>query len=152
MSDPVVSKIQDWLRAHEAELLAEYQKMLRIPSVEGPAVPNGPYGQANRDALDLALGLGAKWGMKTEDLEGKVGYAEFGSGKKLVTILGHLDVVPVGPGWKHDPFSATIDNGYVYSRGATDDKGPTIAAFFAARAIMEICPDISARIRTVFCC
>jgi succinyl-diaminopimelate desuccinylase len=152
MSDPVVSKIQDWLRAHEAELLTEYQNMLRIPSVEGPAVPNGPYGQANRDALDLALGLGAKWGMKTEDLEGKVGYAEFGSGKKLVTILGHLDVVPVGPGWKHDPFSATIDNGYVYSRGATDDKGPTIAAFFAARAIMEICPDISARIRTVFGC
>lgn len=152
MADAVVSKLQDWLKEHEAELLAEYRALLQIPSIEADPLPNAPFGQANRDALDHALNLGKNWGMVTKDLEGYCGYAEFGQGEKLITILGHLDVVPVGPGWKFDPFSAEIENGYVYARGAVDDKGPTIAAFFAARAIQAVAPDVPARIRTVFGC
>ncbi|MBL8061217.1 MAG: Sapep family Mn(2+)-dependent dipeptidase [Chthonomonas sp.] len=152
MPDATVSKIQDWLRSHETELLEQYQALLRIPSIEADAEPNAPFGIENRRALDMMLNLASEWGMMTTDLEGYCGYAEFGQGDTLVTILGHLDVVPVGPGWKFDPFSATIDNGYVYSRGATDDKGPTIAAFFAARAIQEVAPEVGARIRTVFGC
>lgn len=152
MSDPTVEKLQNWLRTHESELLEQYQNLLRIPSIEGSPAPNAPFGPENREALDMMLQLGSDWGMATKDLEGYCGYAEFGQGEKLITILGHLDVVPVGPGWKYDPFSATIENGYVYSRGATDDKGPTIAAFFAARALKEVVPEIGARIRTVFGC
>jgi len=152
MPDATVTKIQDWLRAHETELLEQYQSLLQIPSIEGAPEPNAPFGKENRLALDLMLNLAKSWGMKTKDLEGFCGYAEFGQGERLITMFGHLDVVPVGPGWKFDPFSATIDNGYVYSRGATDDKGPTIAAFFAARAIQEVAPEIGARIRTVFGC
>lgn len=47
-----------------------------------------------------------------------------GSGKKRpLLILGHTDVVTVDPKkWKFPPFSATRDGGYVYGRGATDDK------------------------------
>ncbi len=152
MSDPIVSQIHAWLDSHQADLLEAYRALLRIPSIEGDPAPNAPFGQANREALDMMLNLGESWGMETKDLEGYCGYAEFGTGERLITILGHLDVVPVGPGWKFDPFSATVDNGYVYSRGAVDDKGPTMAAFFAARAIQEIAPEIGARIRTVFGC
>jgi acetylornithine deacetylase/succinyl-diaminopimelate desuccinylase-like protein len=37
--------------------------------------------------------------------------------------MGHSDVVTVDPTkWKHPPFSATREGGYVYGRGATDDK------------------------------
>ena len=37
--------------------------------------------------------------------------------------MGHTDVVTVDPAkWKHPPFSATRDGGYVYGRGAVDDK------------------------------
>ena len=152
MPDTTVAKIQEWLRAHETELLEQYQSLLRIPSIEAAPEPNAPFGKENRLALDLMLNLAESWGMKTKDLEGYCGYAEFGQGEKLITMFGHLDVVPVGPGWKFDPFSATIENGYVYSRGATDDKGPTMAAFFAARAIKVVAPEIGARIRTVFGC
>ena len=66
--------------------------------------------------------------------------------------LGHLDVVPVGPGWKFDPFGATISDGYIYSRGSCDDKGPTIASFFALRAIKECLPDLPCRFRAAFGC
>jgi acetylornithine deacetylase/succinyl-diaminopimelate desuccinylase-like protein len=38
-------------------------------------------------------------------------------------IMAHTDVVNVDPEkWIFPPFSATIDNGYVYGRGAVDDK------------------------------
>lgn len=41
-------------------------------------------------------------------------------------LLGHLDVVPVEPGtesaWEHPPFSGAIADGFVWGRGAIDDK------------------------------
>jgi len=52
-----------------------------------------------------------------------------GSGKKRpLLILGHTDVVTVDPKkWKFPPFSGTRDGGYVYGRGATDDKDNVVA-------------------------
>lgn len=100
----------------------------------------------------MALKLSAEYGFTTKDIDGKIGYAECGDGPGMVVSLGHLDVVPVGAGWKFEPFSATIDGGYIYARGATDDKGPTMAAFYAIRAIKECCPDLGVRLRAVFGC
>src|SRR5688572_25468717 len=43
--------------------------------------------------------------------------------KRPLFIMGHTDVVNVAPAkWTHPPFSATRDGGYVYGRGAVDDK------------------------------
>ncbi|MFM9874037.1 MAG: Sapep family Mn(2+)-dependent dipeptidase [Fimbriimonadaceae bacterium] len=148
----IVGQVQTWLRDHEEEMLADFQAVLRFPSLEEPALPNAPFGQANRDALDWALGKAKEAGMTTTDMDGYCGYAEFGSGKGMVMTMGHLDVVPVGPGWKHEPFGAEIDGGYVYSRGANDDKGPTIAMFYAARAVLECWPEVPVRIRSLFGC
>ncbi len=52
-----------------------------------------------------------------------------GSGKKRpVLIMGHTDVVTVDPTkWKHPPFSATREGGYVYGRGTLDDKPSVVA-------------------------
>lgn len=152
MPDPIVAKLHEWLRAHESELLADTQAMLRIPSLESAPKPNAPYGEENRQALDLALGLARDSGMTTRELEGHIGWGEIGQGDRLVMSLGHLDVVPVGPGWKHEPFGAEIDGGYLYSRGSCDDKGPTMASFYAVRAIQAVIPGIPARIRQVFGC
>jgi len=47
-----------------------------------------------------------------------------GSGKKKpILLLNHMDVVPVEKErWTVDPFAGTIQNGYLYGRGALDDK------------------------------
>jgi acetylornithine deacetylase/succinyl-diaminopimelate desuccinylase-like protein len=52
-----------------------------------------------------------------------------GNGKKRpILIMGHTDVVTVDPTkWKHPPFSATREGGYVYGRGAIDDKDNVLA-------------------------
>src|SRR6185437_8474654 len=104
MPDAMVEKLHEWLRAHEQELLRDTIKMLQIPSIESAPAPNAPYGKENRAALDFALQRAKDFGFKTNELEGHIGWGEIGTGARLVMSLGHLDVVPVGPGWKHEPF------------------------------------------------
>lgn len=52
-------------------------------------------------------------------------------------IVGHLDVVPEGEGWKHKPFELTIEDGKLYGRGTIDDKGPMMASLYAMKAVKE---------------
>ena len=40
-------------------------------------------------------------------------------------------------GWENNPFVLTGKNGYLYGRGATDDKGPIIAAACAASELLK---------------
>lgn len=48
--------------------------------------------------------------------------------KRPLLILGHTDVVNVDPAkWTHPPFSAAREGGYVYGRGAVDDKDNLVA-------------------------
>lgn len=53
-----------------------------------------------------------------------------GSGaKRPLLLMAHTDVVNVDPKkWKHPPFSATREGGYVYGRGSVDDKDNVAAA------------------------
>ncbi|MBS0334487.1 MAG: M20/M25/M40 family metallo-hydrolase [Proteobacteria bacterium] len=43
--------------------------------------------------------------------------------KKPIVIIDHMDVVEARPAdWTRDPFTPVVENGYVYGRGAIDDK------------------------------
>lgn len=152
MSEDLILRAQRWLESQHDALLEDYRGLLQIPSLESDAEPNAPFGPECRRALDFMLELSGRHGLNIHDLEGFAGWAEFGSGDKMIMSLGHVDVVPVGPGWKHEPFGAEVDNGYVYARGACDDKGPTMAAFYATLAIKEIYGDPGVRVRHVFGC
>lgn len=59
---------------------------------------------------------------------------------KPVLFMGHLDVVPVEPGtesdWVHDAFSGTIEDGYVWGRGAMDIKVQVITLLDAAERLL----------------
>jgi acetylornithine deacetylase/succinyl-diaminopimelate desuccinylase-like protein len=52
-----------------------------------------------------------------------------GNGKKKpVLLMGHIDVVGVErEKWTVDPFGGIVKDGYLYGRGASDDKGMTSA-------------------------
>ncbi|MBE0493248.1 MAG: succinyl-diaminopimelate desuccinylase [Thiomicrospira sp.] len=60
-------------------------------------------------------------------------WARKGDTGPLFVFAGHTDVVPTGPlgKWKHPPFSAEIDQGMMYARGAADMKS-SIACFMVA--------------------
>ncbi len=42
---------------------------------------------------------------------------------KTMWYNGHMDVVPAGSDWTHDPWGAEFVDGRIYGRGACDDKG-----------------------------
>lgn len=54
---------------------------------------------------------------------------------KTVLFYGHYDVVGADtnwPKWKTDPYQLTSMNGFLYGRGVSDNKGPILAALYAA--------------------
>lgn len=45
------------------------------------------------------------------------------NGAKPILISGHMDVVEAKPAdWERDPFTPVIENGYLFGRGASDNK------------------------------
>ncbi len=68
-------------------------------------------------------------------------YTWAGSDRTLepILLMAHQDVVPVNIGtesdWDASPFSGTIKNGYVYGRGAIDDKGGLVGIMEALEAL-----------------
>ncbi|MFQ5454366.1 MAG: dipeptidase [Candidatus Zixiibacteriota bacterium] len=68
-------------------------------------------------------------------------YAEYMKDKKAPTVLyyGHYDVQPPEPLnlWKSEPFKPVIRDGYIYARGATDDKGQTFAQIKGLEAVIK---------------
>jgi carboxypeptidase PM20D1 len=53
-----------------------------------------------------------------------------------ILLMGHMDVVPVDSTslskWKHPPFSGEIADGYIWGRGASDDKAAVLSILEAA--------------------
>lgn len=134
------------------EMIKDLQGLLRIPSLKEDALANAPFGKEIRKALDYLLDLGKKDGFKVRDIDGYAGVIEFGEGDEIMGILGHLDVVPVGTGWNYDPFGAEIKDGYIMARGAQDDKGPTMAGYYAMKILKEIGFKPSKRINLIVGC
>lgn len=129
---------KEYIDSHENELINDLETMIRIPSkLEGYDNPEYPFGKNIDNALNTFLEIGKRMGFRTKNIDKHCGYIEFGEGDELVGIVGHLDVVPEGEGWQRPPFELTIENGKLYGRGTTDDKGPMIASLYAMKAVME---------------
>ena len=64
-------------------------------------------------------------------------WARHGSGRPLVCLAGHVDVVPPGPldRWTSDPFVAAERDGNLYGRGAADMKASVAAMVTAAERL-----------------
>lgn len=59
------------------------------------------------------------------------------SGKRLL-MPAHMDVVPAGEGWDHDPFDVLVKDGKLFGRGTNDNKGPLASILIAAEALRKL--------------
>lgn len=58
--------------------------------------------------------------------------------RKKILFYGHYDVISAEneqAKWKYDPFTLTGEGGYLYGRGISDNKGPIMAAIYAAHEL-----------------
>lgn len=135
------------------EFLGNLDRLISIPSYYQEDKSIYPFGENIQKVLEEMLSICKELGFKTYiDPEGYYGYAEVGEGDKLVGVLGHLDVVPPGnlEKWDNPPFSPVIKDGKYYGRGSQDDKGPTLAAIYALKTLLDSGLKLNYRIRFIF--
>ncbi len=127
-----MANIDELLISYREEFLRDLDELLKIRSVSalGADVP--------RQALEWMLAKAESFGLKTKNIDGIAGHAEYGEGEKLCGVLTHLDVVPANKKeWSCEPFALTRKNGRMYGRGVADDKGAALAALYCLRALKE---------------
>lgn len=141
--DEVIKRKDDFIK--------DLQGLLQIKSVldEENATEDAPLGPGIQEALQFLLDLGEKDGFQTKNVGNLAGHLEMGEGSDLVGVLGHIDVVPEGDGWSVDPYSGVIKDGKIYARGASDDKGPTMAAYYAMKIVKELGLPLNKRVRLI---
>lgn len=135
------------------QFLNSLQTIISYPSVLNEGENGTPFGQAIQDVLEKTLELAQELGFQTYiDPEGYYGYAEIGQGEELLAVLCHLDVVPAGDlkDWQTPPFEATVVGDYLVGRGVQDDKGPSLAALYAVKILLDEGVQFTKRIRFIF--
>ena len=143
-------KFLELIDSYKDDIIKSTQESIMIKSVEEKPLPGMPFGEGPYKALEHALELSKEMGFETKNMEGYVGYAEFGEGEETVGVLSHLDVVPEGEGWAYPPYAGEIHDGKIYGRGTVDDKGPAIATLYAMKALKESGVPLSRKIRLIF--
>lgn len=136
---------------HKEDLLKDLFELLSVRSILGTDITEEtPFGSGPREALDLILSFGERDGYKTKLVENKAGHIEVGQGDELFGILGHVDVVPVVEAdWTSHPFKPEIRDGKIFARGSLDDKGPTMAAYYAVKLLDKLGVKWNKRVRVI---
>ena len=141
-------------RAYQTEMIQDLETLVNIPSLfdEKTIEDGAPFGLKLKEVLNKALDIGKRDGFKIKNVDGYAGIIEYGTGDEAVGVLGHLDVVPVSNDWQHKPFNSTLENGILFGRGSADDKGPTIAAYYAIRLLKDANVTTNKRIQLILGC
>lgn len=144
----------NWLEEVEKrqeDLLDDLFRLLKIPSVreDSEATPEAPVGPGPLKALEEFLKMAEEDGFETKQFGPWAGRIELGAGDQLLGILGHVDVVPEGTGWDTDPFEPVIKDDRIYARGSSDDKGPTVGAYFAIKLLRELGVEFNQRLHLI---
>jgi acetylornithine deacetylase/succinyl-diaminopimelate desuccinylase-like protein len=109
------------------ELLAELFAFLRIPSISsGDGQPEELRRAADWIAERVRDAGGSAEVLETERNPLAVGRIRCGvDGAPHLLVYGHYDVQTVAPldAWDSPPFEPEIRDGFIYARGASDDKG-----------------------------
>lgn len=146
---------EKFLEQNKEEMISALQEVVRINSEEGESFVDlnkevYPFGQGIQKALEAILGIGRRLGFQVKNVDNYGGHIDFpGSGDKIMAILGHLDVVPAGNGWKFDPYGGEIADGKIYGRGVSDNKGPVISCLYAMKALKDAGFKPAATIRVI---
>ena len=129
--------ILDYADRHLEETIARLQAFCRQPSIAAQ-------GEGMEEMAKLVLGSLQKAGGSAE-LVPTPGYPVVlgrfaGAGSRTLMFYNHYDVQPPDPldQWQTPPFEPVVRDGYIYGRGASDDKGQLLAHVKAAEAFVRV--------------
>ncbi|HEY0727207.1 MAG TPA: M20/M25/M40 family metallo-hydrolase, partial [Pyrinomonadaceae bacterium] len=130
------AKFDRYVDRHARNFTERLQSLCRMPSVAARAT-------GMRAIAETVEQLMQRVGIGTRTFRMGSGYpiiyGECGAGPKSFVVYGHYDVQPVGhlTDWSSGPFSATIQDGKLFARGAANSKGDLIARLAAVEAYQK---------------
>lgn len=132
----------EYANNHTEQFKHELYELLRIKSISADPT----FEDEVRQAADWLVEHFNNIGLSAEivEIEGHhpLVYAEWmgaGEASKTVLVYGHYDVQPAtkADGWETEPFEPVEKDGYIYARGATDDKGQFFTHVKAIEAFLK---------------
>src|SRR4029453_8947660 len=120
--------------------LEEYYSFLRFPSVS----TDDKYKQKLVECADWLVNKLNRIGLQTQLVPTQrhpIVWArnQHRPGRPTIMIYGHYDVQPPDPLelWDSPPFEPVLKNGYVFARGATDNKGQILSHILGVQEQLE---------------
>ena len=131
-------RIDQYFENRENELVDTISRLIAVRSVREDPLPGMPFGNGPAEALALSLSIASDLGFMTANHENYVGTVDLNNQETRLGILCHLDVVGEGSGWEHAAVFSGKQEGMLYGRGASDDKGRLVASLFALKAVKDL--------------
>ena len=141
MKENLLDKISQEVGAREKELIELLSTLIAYPTVSPPARNTNEVQEFIKAYLE-ELGFHTdKWNVYPND-PNVVGVLPGESPDQFNSLIvnGHVDVAEVGDPsvWKESPFSAFLNEGYIYGRGVADMKGGIAASLIAIKLLKEM--------------
>lgn len=137
-----MEKVIEYIESNKDRFVEELQDFLRIPSISNNPSNKNDVERCAQYLVDHMKSIGLN-NVRTYPTGGHpVVYGEWmgAPGKPTVLFYGHYDVQPTDPLelWHHPPFEPVIKDGYIYARGASDDKGQIFLNLKSIEAHLKI--------------
>ena len=139
MTENALHDVFTHIDAHRQDAVAELQTLLRHPSISAQKVGLEPCAELLATQM-VRAGIRKTQVLPTDGGPSVVvGHLHNPAAERTLLCYGHYDVQPPEPLslWHSDPFGATIRDGVIYARGATDNKSGCLAFIKAAQAYLE---------------
>ncbi len=118
-------------RAYEADMVRFLRELIAIP---GESSHEGRVIERVRQEM-TAVGFDETRVDPMGNLLGRIG-----RGRRVLMMDAHLDTVGVGDRreWQWDPYQGKVEDGYIYGRGASDQRGGMASMVYAGKIIQQL--------------
>ena len=142
-----------YLDTHFDRYTNDLMDCLKIPSISTLSQSKKDVLHCAKHLVDHLTAIGLSNVTQFVDYGHPIIYADYivDSEKPTVLFYGHYDVQPVDPLdlWTSNPFSPDIRDGYIYARGASDNKGMFYAQIKAVESYLKTCGTLPVNVKFI---
>lgn len=145
---------ENYLENNRSRFLDEMLDFIRIPSISALSEHAGDIQRAGEWVANRMDAAGIE-GIRILPTGGPpVVYGEWlhAPDKPTILIYGHFDTQPVDPVdlWSSPPFEPVVQDGKVYARGSSDDKGNMLIPILATEALLKTAGSLPVNLKFFF--
>jgi acetylornithine deacetylase/succinyl-diaminopimelate desuccinylase-like protein len=138
-----MEKVFAYIEENEKRFLDELFDLLRVQSISAKFDKDDTTRECGKMLVEKLKKIGMENAAVIETTGLPVVYADWlnaGDDKPTIMFYGHFDVQPAEPldKWDTEPFEPVVKDGWIYGRGANDNKGQLYTHIAALESIMKI--------------